>query len=74
MARHGLDKDSTNLGVLHTQVKAAVKDYNSDIVGDKVDIAHIFAGKKPTIPVPRKSADREAGFPWSTLTPLAGTG
>ncbi|KAK1660115.1 Alpha/Beta hydrolase protein [Colletotrichum godetiae] len=42
MARQGLDKDGSNLAVLHTQLEAAARDRNSDVTGEKVDIIHML--------------------------------
>jgi fermentation-respiration switch protein FrsA (DUF1100 family) len=42
MARRGFDKDSSNMEVLRTQLKAAAKDRNSDVGGEKVPIVHML--------------------------------
>ncbi|TQS32356.1 hypothetical protein Golomagni_07328, partial [Golovinomyces magnicellulatus] len=42
MARRGLDKDSSNLTVLHAQLEAAAKDRNSDVGGEKVPIVDLL--------------------------------
>ncbi|KAJ0302831.1 hypothetical protein COL516b_006870 [Colletotrichum fioriniae] len=42
MVRRGLDKDVSNLDILHAQLKAAAKDHNSDVTGEKIDIVHML--------------------------------
>ncbi|KAJ0333283.1 hypothetical protein COL5a_000985 [Colletotrichum fioriniae] len=42
MVRRGLDKDGSNLDILHAQLKAAAKDRNNDVTGEKIDIVHML--------------------------------
>lgn len=56
MARRGLDKDSSNMDILKTQLEAAAKDRASDVTGEKVPIVHLL---------PEKPEDAPANFPES---------
>lgn len=56
MARRGLDKDSSNMENLKTQLEAAAKDRASDVTGEKVPIVHLL---------PEKPEDAPANFPES---------
>jgi fermentation-respiration switch protein FrsA (DUF1100 family) len=56
MARRGLDKDSSNMDILKTQLEAAAKDRASDVTGEKVPIVHML---------PEKPEDAPADYPES---------
>ncbi|KAM5350633.1 hypothetical protein ACJ41O_007138 [Fusarium nematophilum] len=50
MARRGFDKDSSNMKVLHSQLEAAAKDRDIDVIGEKVDVVHMVPEKIEDIP------------------------
>lgn len=80
MARRGLEKDTSNLDVLKTQLEAAAKDRNSDVGGERVPVIHMLPDKPEDAPADMPEAFRDlmnyyrtprAQHPRATNTTLA---
>jgi fermentation-respiration switch protein FrsA (DUF1100 family) len=54
MARRGLDKDTSNMEILKTQLETAAQDRNSDVTGEKVPLVHML---------PERIEDMPADYP-----------